>query len=315
MTQVSVAVLDDYQGVAQDFGRWQDIDGTVTFFTDHVPDRDTVVERLAPFHVVVAMRERTPFPTDVIARLPNLQLLVTTGRRNAAIDVEAARGHGVVVCGTNSPGHATAELAFGLILALARGLVTEVESVRSGGWQAQLGRDVRGATLGLIGLGRLGGQVASMGQAFGMEVIAWSQNLDRDHASNLGVRAVSLGELLSTSDFISIHLRLSERTRGLIGMPELQQMKPDAYLINTSRGPIVETDALLTAVRSGVIAGAGVDVHDVEPLPDDHPVRHEPRILVTPHIGYVTRETYEIFYGEAVEDILAWQQGNPIRVL
>jgi phosphoglycerate dehydrogenase-like enzyme len=202
-----------------------------------------------------------------------------------------------------------------LILALARGLVTEVEGVRAGGWQTGLGRDVRDATLGLIGLGRLGSQVATMAQAFGMDVTAWSHNLDPEHAAGLGVLAVSFDELLARSDFVSIHLRLSERTRGLVGAAEFARMRPEAYLINTSRGPIVDSDALLAAVRSETIAGAGIDVHDVEPLPPDHPFRSEPRILVTPHIGYVTRQTYEIFYGEAVEDIVAWQNGDPIRAL
>jgi phosphoglycerate dehydrogenase-like enzyme len=315
MTHTRVAVLDDYQGVAQDFGQWQNIDGQITFFTDHLSDQTAVIERLAPFHVVVAMRERTPFPEAVFAGLPNLELLVTTGMRNAAIDLEAASEHRVVVSGTSSPGHATAELASGLILALARGLLEEAESVRSGGWQAGLGRDLHGATLGLVGLGRLGSRVASMGQVFGMNVVAWSQNLGPTRAAEVGVRAVSFDELLASSDFVSIHLRLSDRTTGLFGAAQFSAMRNDAYLVNTSRGPIVDTEALLAAARGGEIAGAAVDVYDVEPLPDTHPLRNEPRIIATPHIGYVTRETYEVFYSEAVENIVAWQHGKPIRTL
>lgn len=315
MTRCTVAVLDDYQEVAADFGAWHQVDGDITFFTEHVADHDLLVEQLMPFDVIVAMRERTPFPRKVIASLPNLRLLITTGMRNASIDLSAATEHGVIVCGTNSPGHATAELSFALIQALARGLVGEIDSVRSGGWQRGLGRDLRGAQLGLIGLGRLGTQVAAMGKVFGMDVSAWSHNLTPERTEEVGVRLVRFDELLASADFVSIHVRLSDRTRGLIGTEQLALMRPDAYLVNTSRGPIVDTDALITAVRDGAIAGAALDVHDTEPLPADHPVRSEPRILVTPHIGYVTRQTYEIFYGQAVEDIVAWRSGTPIRVL
>lgn len=315
MTRCTVAVLDDYQQVAADFGAWHQVDGDITFFTEHVADHDLLVEQLMPFDVIVAMRERTPFPREVIASLPNLQLLVTTGMRNASIDLAAATEHGVTVCGTDSPGHATAELTFALIQALARGLVGEVDSVRSGGWQRGIGRDLRGATLGLIGLGRLGSQVATMGKVFGMEVTSWSHNLTPSRAEEVGVRLVRFEELLASSDFVSVHVRLSERTTGLIGARELSLMRPDGYLVNTSRGPIVDSAALVTAVRTGVIAGAAIDVHDVEPLPAEHPLRSEPRILATPHIGYVTRETYDVFYGQAVEDIVSWQEGTPKRIL
>lgn len=315
MSNVTVAVLDDYQGVAADFGRWHEVDGDIVFFSDHLADPDALVERLLPFTVIVAMRERTPFPAELLAALPNLRLLVTTGMRNAAIDLAAAAERGVIVAGTESPGHATAELTFGLVLALARGIVDEVDSVRAGNWQHGLGRDLRGATLGCIGLGRMGAQVAAMGKALGMEVVAWSQNLTPERAAEVGARQLRFEELLATSDFASIHLRLSDRTRGLIGARELALMQPGSYLVNTSRAPIVDTGALLDAVRSGVIAGAAIDVHDDEPLPPDHPIRNEPRILPTPHIGYVTRETYQVFYGQAVEDIVAWQTGTPVRVL
>lgn len=315
MTRIKVAVLDDYQRVAATLARWDQIDGEVEFFDDHIPDRERLVERLEPFHVIVAMRERTPFPASLLDGLSNLKLLVTTGMRNAAIDVEAAHRLGVVVCGTESPPHSTAELTFALILALARGLFDEVASVRAGGWQHGLGSDVRGATLGLIGLGRQGSQVAQFGQVFGMTAIAWSQNLTDERAGEVRVRRVGFERLLESSDFVSIHLRLSDRTHGLIDRSQLARMKSSAYLVNTSRGPIVETQALLEAVKSGAIAGAAIDVYDSEPLPADHPIRREPRILATPHIGYVTRETYEVFFTQAVEDVVAWQAGQPIRAL
>ncbi len=312
---VRVAVLDDYQGAAAGYADWGSLGAGVEFFSDHLTDHDVLVERLAGFDVIVAMRERTPFPRTLLADLPHLRLLVTTGMRNAAIDVEAANELGITVCGTPSPGHSTAELTFALILALSRGLVDQVDSMRSGGWQAHVGRDVRGTTLGLIGLGRLGSQVAGFAKAFSMEVVAWSENLTDERAAEVGVRRVDRNTLFSTSDVVSVHLRLSDRSRGLIGAGELAAMKSTAYLVNTSRGPIVDTDALLTAVRSGQIAGAAVDVYEVEPAPADHPFRTEPRILPTPHVGYVTEQTYRIFYAAVVEDIAAWLSGTPIRTL
>jgi phosphoglycerate dehydrogenase-like enzyme len=286
-----IAVLDDYQQVAATLAPWAELDGDVSFFHEPFADRTAAIEELQPFDVIVAMRERTPFPADVLTALPNLRLLVTTGKRNASIDMAAASSNGVMVAGTDSPGHATAELTFALIQSLARGLHGEVESVREGGWQRGLGRDLRGSTLGLIGLGRLGAQVAGFGVAFGMNVVAWSENLTSERTGEVGARLVTFDELLSNSDFVSIHLRLSDRTRGMFSSEQFGSMKPDAYLVNTSRGPIVDTDALVDAVRSGTIAGAAVDVHDSEPLPHDHPIRLESKILATPHIGYVTRET------------------------
>jgi len=235
--------------------------------------------------------------------------------RNAAIDVGAAGDHGITVCGTRSPGHATAELAFAFIRVLARGLTVEVASVESGGWQAGMGRDLRDATLGVVGLGRLGSQVARFGLAFGMDVIAWSENLSAERAEEVGARLVSRPELFKSSDFVSIHLRLSDRTRGLVGATELSAMKSDAFLINTSRGEIVDEEALLAAVTVGSIGGAALDVFGEEPLALDHPFRREPRILASPHIGYVTRETYEVFYRDAVDDVAAWLAKSPIRVL
>lgn len=310
-----IAVLDDYQHVAESLADWSSLEAQVDFLTEAIPNRASLVDRLGAYDVIVAMRERTPFPAELLERLSQLRLLVTTGMRNTAIDLEAARRLGIVVSGTPSPGHATAELTMALMLALARGLVRETSSVAAGGWQVSLGTDLRGATLGLVGLGRLGGQVADLGRAFGMNVIAWSENLTPDVAAEHGATRVQKDELFRLSDFVSIHLKLSDRTRGLVGVAELGVMKPSAFFINTSRGPIVDEDALLAAVTSRTIAGAAVDVFDVEPLPPDHPFRSEPRIIATPHIGYVTRQTYEVFYPGAVEDIAAWAAGSPIRVL
>jgi phosphoglycerate dehydrogenase-like enzyme len=314
MGRIRVAVLDDYQGVAERLADWASLDADVEFFSDRI-DPDELTRKLAGFPVIVAMRERTPFPAALLAALPDLRLLVTTGMRNAAIDVEAATAAAITVCGTPSPGHATAELTFTLLLSLSRGLVGEVDAVRSGGWQAGLGRDLRGQTLGLVGLGRLGSQVAGFAKAFSMDIIAWSENLTAQQADDVGVRRVDKNTLFSTADFVSIHLRLSDRSRGVVGSDELATMKPTAYLVNTSRGPIVDEHALLEAVRSGRIAGAAVDVFDTEPLAGDHPFRTEPRILATPHIGYVTEQTYEIFYRAVVEDSAAGMAGGPIRTL
>lgn len=315
MTPTKIAVLDDYQSVAAVSADWGTLGYDVSFFDRHLDDYRQVAEQLDGFEVVVAMRERTPFDRQLLASLPGLKLLVTTGMRNAAIDIEAASELGVTVCGTRSPGHATAELAFAFVQTLARGLISEADSVATGGWQVGLGRDLRDARLGVIGLGRLGAQVARFGLAFGMDVRSWSENLTDERAQEVGVRLVSKRELLESADFVTIHLRLSDRTRGLIGPEELSVMRQDAYLINTSRGEIVDEDALVRAVRAQTIAGAALDVYSQEPLPPDHPFRAEPRIVATPHIGYVTKETYRIFFGDAVEDIAAWAAGSPVRVL
>jgi phosphoglycerate dehydrogenase-like enzyme len=309
-----IAVLDDYQQVAESLADWSRLDADVEYLHEHIADQPELLRRLAGFDVIVAMRERTPFPRSLLQGLPDLRLLVTTGRANASIDTHAATELGIVVSGTGSLAHPTGELAMALILTLARGLVLEVNSVRSGGWQVGLGRDLLGSTLGVIGLGRLGTQVAGLGLAFGMEVLAWSQNLAREQAAEVGVLAVPKEELLGRSDFVTIHLKLSDRTRGLIGESELALMKPTAYLVNTSRGAIVDEGALLSAIQDGVIAGAALDVYDREPLPREHPFRSEPRILTTPHIGYVTRESYQVFYRGAIEAIEAWRDGEPIRL-
>ena len=314
---VRVAVLDDYQGVALDMADWDSLpaDAEVRFFSDHLDDVEAVAERLREFEVVVAMRERTPFPRELLERLPRLELLVTTGSRNAAIDVEAARELGAIVCGTGSLGYATAELTWGLILALARQIPREDRAVREGGWQVSLGRGLRGRTLGVLGLGNLGTRVAAIGAAFGMEIAAWSSNLTAERAREAGASLAAKDELLARSDVVTIHLKLSERTRGLIGAPELEAMRPTAYLVNTSRGPIVDEDALVAALEAGAIAGAGLDTFDREPLPPDHPLRRLPNTVLTPHMGYVIEEGYRGYYGDAVEDIAAFLAGSPIRVI
>ena len=312
-----IAILDDYQDAARRLADWARLpaDAELVVFRDHLADPDAVAARLAGFDVVVAMRERTPFPRALLERLPRLRLLVTTGMRNAAIDLQAAADRGVVVCGTGGLPYPTAELAWGLVLSLMRRIPREDRATRAGGWQETVGLGLNGKTLGVLGLGTLGSRVARFGRAFEMEVLAWSQNLTAERAAELGATRVERDELLGRSDVVSIHLVLSERTRGLIGARELSLMKRTAYLVNTSRGPIVDEAALVRALREGTIAGAGLDVYDEEPLPLDHPLRGLPNTVITPHLGYVTEETYRIFYGQALEDILAHLRGEPVRVL
>jgi phosphoglycerate dehydrogenase-like enzyme len=312
-----IAVLDDYQQVADRFADWSKLPepAEVVTFSDHVDDEDALAARLAPFDVVVAMRERTPFRRSLLERLPNLKLLVTTGERNAAIDIAAAAERGVPVCGTGYFSSGTAEMTWALILATARHVPQEEASVRAGGWQQTIGTDLAGARLGVLGLGRLGSRVAKIGQAFEMDVVAWSQNLTDERAAEVGVKRVEKEELFETSDVVTIHLVLSRRTRGLVGPAELLAMKPTATLINTSRGPIVDEDALVDALRHGRIGGAGIDVYDREPLPKDHPLREMRRAVLTPHLGYVTKGTYQVFYRDAVEDVAAWMAGEPVRVI
>ncbi len=312
-----VAVLDDYQDVAESLADWASLpDGTeVVFFSYHLTDEDVLVERLAEFDVVVLMRERTAFPRSLIARLPRLKLIVTAAMRNVAIDVDAARDHGVVVSGTEGSGGATLDLTWGLILALLRHVPAEDAALRAGRWQTTIGEGLDGKTLALMGLGRLGSGVARVGRAFGMEVIAWSEHLTAERAAEVGATRVERDELFAAADILSIHLVLSDRTRGQVGAKELAAMKPTAYLINTSRGPIVDETALIDALHARQIAGAGLDVYDIEPLPMTHPLRSAPHTVLTPHIGFVTRETYRQWYGGAVEDIAAFLSGKPIRVL
>ncbi|MFI6586885.1 D-2-hydroxyacid dehydrogenase family protein [Embleya sp. NPDC050493] len=313
-----VAVIDDYQGPGAALDCWRKLpdDTEIAFFPDHVSDTDALVERLEPFDAVIAMRERTPFPAELLARLPGLRLLITTGTHNAAIDVEAARSRGVTVCGTRLLPHPAAELTWALILELARRTGAEEASLRAGGWQAGVGLDLAGSTLGLIGLGKLGARVAKIGAAFGMRVLAWSQNLTAGQAASVGgVTAVDKEELFREADFVSVHVRYSERTRSLVGARELALMRPTAYLINTSRAPIVDRAALLAALREGRIAGAALDVHPVEPIPADDPILTAPNTILTPHIGYATQGNYTLAYTDAVEDIIAFLAGEPIREL
>jgi phosphoglycerate dehydrogenase-like enzyme len=312
---MKIIILDDYQNVALGLADWDRLGAEIEVFTSAIDDADELVSRLAGAEVIVAMRERTRFPAEVLARLADLRLLVSTGRRNAAIDLEAARRHGIVVCGTGYLSYPTAEHTWALILAAARNLATELPAMAAGGWQTTVGTGLHGKTLGLLGLGRLGARVATVGQAFGMETIAWSQNLTPERAAEHGVTAVSREEVFGRSDVLSIHLVLSSRTRGLVGAAEFGAMKPSAMLVNTSRGQIVDEAALLSALRDGEIGCAALDVYDREPLPAGHPLRALPNVVLTPHLGYVTREVYEIFYRDAVEDIAAYQAGEPVRVM
>jgi phosphoglycerate dehydrogenase-like enzyme len=312
-----VAILDDYQDVARRMADWTSLPaGTdLVVFRDHLADLEALAGRLADFDAVIAMRERTPFSRALLERLPKLKLLITTGMRNASIDVGAAVERGVVVCGTAGLPYPTAELAWGLILALFRRIPVEDRATREGRWQVSCGLGLNGKTLGVLGLGGLGSRVARVGRAFEMEVIAWSQNLTTARAAAGGATLVGKDDLLARSDVLTIHLVLGDRTRGLIGARELSQMKRTAYLVNTSRGPIVDEAALVAALRAGTIAGAGLDVYDEEPLPLDHPLRTLPNTVITPHLGYVTEETYRVFYGQALEDVKAWLAGQPVRVL
>jgi phosphoglycerate dehydrogenase-like enzyme len=314
---VRIAVLDDYQNVALKMADWSQVSAQaeVVVFDDHLADSGAVAERLRGFEIVCAMRERTPFPRALIETLSDLKLLITTGPRNASIDVGAANEHGITVCHTASHPTGTPELTWALILALARHVPLESTNVREGRWQTTIGTDLAGKTLGIMGLGRLGSRVAQVAAAFGMTIIAWSQNLTDDRAAECGAMRVGKEELLAQSDFVTVHLVLSDRTQGLIGPDELRRMKPSACLINTSRGPIVEEAALIQAIGQGIIAGAGLDVYDTEPLPSDHPYRTLPNVIFTPHIGYVTEDSYRMFFGGIVENLEAWLAGQPIRIL
>jgi phosphoglycerate dehydrogenase-like enzyme len=308
MEKYKIAVLDDYQGVALESADWsvlRDRAG-IAVFQDHLADPDAVIERLLPFDVVCVMRERTPLPRSIIERLPNLKLIASTGPVNASIDVVAAADHGIAVVHTGYTSDPTIELTWALILASARNIVTESNSVRSGGWQQTVGIDLRGKTLGVLGLGRIGSQVARVGNAFGMHLVAWSQNLTPEAAKAAGATLVSKDQLFEQADILTIHLVLSGRTRGLVGTAELGRMKPTALLINASRGPIVDEQALIGALKNKQIAGAAVDVFDVEPLPPAHRFRTLDNVLATPHIGYVSRGLYKTFYEDTVSNIRMW---------
>ncbi|MGA8547370.1 MAG: D-2-hydroxyacid dehydrogenase family protein [Mycobacterium sp.] len=303
-----VAILDDYQNVALTMADWSEVAAraNITVFTDHLADQDAVVQRLAPFDVVCVMRERTPLPRAVIECLPRLKMIASTGPFNASIDIAAAKERDIYVSTTGGYVESTVELTWALILATARRIVDETLSVRAGGWQTAVGGQLGGAVLGVLGLGRIGSRVARVGAAFGMDVIAWSTNLNAETAEQAGATYVSRDELFRRADVLTIHLVLSERSRGLVGAAELALMKPTALLVNTSRGPIVDEQALIDALRSGRLAGAGLDVFDTEPLPIGHPLRSLDTVVATPHIGYVADRVYRTFYGEAAAKIARW---------
>ena len=315
---MKIALLDDYQRVAREFADWSRLPpgSELVVFDRHIADPDELAQALEPFEVIVLMRERTPFPEALVQRLPRLKLLVTTGGRNASIDIPACRARGITVSGTGTFGTSTAELTWGLILALLKRIPLEDRAVREGRWQTGLTTGLTGKRLGVVGLGKLGTQVARVGLAFGMDVVAWSPHLTDARASEAGVRRlVDKRELFASSDIVSLHLVLSERTQGLIGASELNVMRPDAYFINTARAGLVDEEALLHVLREGKIAGAGLDVFSVEPLPADSPWLQLSQVVLTPHLGYVTRENYAVFYRDALEDILAWKAGTPQRQL
>lgn len=316
MPKVSkLAILDDYQGLTLSMGPWDRLPHVeAAVFRDTLPMGDALVERLAPFDAILAMRERTPFPRALIERLPNLRLLITTGERNRGIDAAACAERGVTFCGTESFGAPTVDLTWGLILSLARRIPEQVNALHAGQWQTKIGVGLEGRTLGVVGLGKLGTKVAKVGQALGMKVIAWSTNLTAEAAAAVGATRVEKHELFAQADVVSLHLILSDRSRGIVGAAELAAMKPGAMLINTSRGPLVDQPSLLEALHAGRIQ-AGIDVYDIEPLPMDHPLLNAPNTVLTPHLGYVTEENYRSYFQGAVEAIEAFQAGAPIRVI
>jgi phosphoglycerate dehydrogenase-like enzyme len=312
---VQIAILDDFQDVARSFGDWSRLAGRadVTAFHDHLSDEDALVERLTPFDALLLMRERTPLTRSLIARLPNLKLIVTSGMVNRALDLDAAKERGIVVCGTATSGSGTVQVTFALLLALFQNITGIDRDMRAGRWQTGVGFELAGKTLGVIGLGRIGARVVQIATAFGMHVIAWSPNMTAEKAEAAGAAFVTKDELFARSDAVSVHLVLGPTTRGLIGASEFARMKPTAFFLNTSRGPIADERALLAALRDGTIAGAGLDVFDVEPLPPDHPFRSLPNVVLTPHIGYVSHESYAVFYPQMLADVEAWLAGDPVR--
>jgi phosphoglycerate dehydrogenase-like enzyme len=309
-----LAILDDYQGVALSMGPWSRLPPEVKIevFRDTLKDRDALVRRLEPFDAILAMRERTPFPAALIERLPNLRLLISTAERNRSIDVAAAKARGITVCGTPSFGAPTVDIAWGLILNLLRDIPAQQESLRAGRWQSSVGTAAEGLTLGILGLGKLGSRVAAIGRAFGMKVIAWSQNLTAEKATAAGAELVGKAELFERADVVSLHLILSDRSRGIVGAEDLARMKPGAIIVNTSRGPLIDQAALVAALREGRVR-AGLDVYDEEPLPAGHPLLSCPSTMLTPHLGYVSRQNYQAYFDGAVEAVDAYLKGTPIR--
>lgn len=312
-----IALLDDYQNVALKSADWDSLPAacSVDAYQDHLTDQAALTDRLHPYDVLVIMRERTPFPRALIETLPNLKLLITTSGRNKSIDLAACADHDVLVCHTELGHTPTAELTWGLILGLAKRIPTEDRGTRDGHWGVTVADGLAGKVLGVIGLGKLGSKVAQIGKMFDMEIIAWSPNLTDERAQEIGAQRVEKDDLFARSDYVSVHVVLSDRSRGLVGEADLARMKPTAFLINTARGPIVDEEALVRAVQNGVIAGAGIDVFGTEPLPQGDPLRTLPNSIVTPHIGGFTRENYDLWYGGALEDIKAWLDGSPIRIL
>jgi phosphoglycerate dehydrogenase-like enzyme len=313
---VQIAVIDDWQDVARNVVDWSLLDdiGQVSFVHDYPADNETLAQRLGAFEVICVMRERTRFDADLLGRLPNLKLLLTGGMRNAALDLKAA-ALGIQVCGTDSYKHAAPELTWALIMAATRNLVAQANALRAGVWQQGLGGDLHGKTLAILGLGSIGQRVAQFGQVFGMRVIAWSENLTAERAAEFGVTYVSKQELFEQADVLSVHLVLSDRSRGLVDAEALGWMKPTALLVNTARGPIVDEAALIKALQKRRLAGAALDVFDVEPLPPHHPFRTLENVLATPHVGYVSQQNYHLFFSQMIEDIQAWAAGQPIRLL
>lgn len=313
----AIALLDDYHSRAKNYADWTGQSfASFEFIDKPFADEDAVVNALQHVKAVGLMRERTPFPRAIIERLPNLELIVTSGKKNASIDVKAANEHGVTVCGTESPGHATAELAFLMVMALSRQLVPLVNALEQhNDWQPVIGKDIRNQTLGILGLGRLGAQLNGFAQAMGMNVIAWSENLTKDHCADLNVEYVSREALFERSDVVSIHLRHSTRTDGMVNKEDMARLGANGYLVNTSRAEIVDLSALKQALDSGVIAGAAVDVFEKEPTPANHWMVQHPRVLATPHVGYCTQETFDVFYTQTLEAFKAYYEGNPIRVI
>tara|TARA_B100000029_G_scaffold349510_1_gene341860 strand:+ start:2856 stop:3842 length:987 start_codon:yes stop_codon:yes gene_type:complete len=314
---LKLAILDDYQGTAKDLADWSQLPaGTeVQFFQDHIADEDKLVERLKDFDLVMGMRERTPFPRSVLSRLPKLRLLITTGRRNASFDIPAATELGIAVCGTSGAGEGPTELTWGLILSLLRHIHEEDARSRQGTWGTTVGIGLKGKTLGLIGLGHIGSLVARVGAAFDMNIIAWSQNMTAERARECGATLVDKNALFKEADIVSVHLVLSDRSRGLVGAHELSLMKPTSYLINISRGPIVDEKALIDVLERKTIAGAALDTFDIEPLPLDHPLFKTPNTLICPHLGYVTDVGYEAFYSGVIENVRAFSSGEPISMI
>ena len=314
---MKLAILDDYQGIARDMADWSQLPPgvEVTFFQDHIVDENQLVDRLRDFDLVQGMRERTAFPGSVLSRLPNLRLLITTGRRNASFDIEAASELGITVCGTNGGGEGPTELTWGLILAMLRHIPEEDQRSRAGSWGTTIGVGIKGKTLGLIGLGHMGSLVAKVATAFDMKIIAWSLNMTQERAEECGATLVDKETLFKESDIVSIHLVLSDRTRGLVGASDLALMKPSAYIVNISRGPIIDEKSLIDVLERKAIAGAALDTFDIEPLPKDHPLFKTPNTLICPHLGYVIDDSYEAFYAGVIENVRAFTSGEPVRTI